>query len=71
MSIGLSFSNPIIFLYLILKINLSHQDPIYYHVSNTFQDLSIFKITQPNNFKFLILNQKSKISLYILNCSNL
>jgi len=30
-----------------------------------------FKSTQPNNFKFLILNKKSKISLYILNYSNL
>jgi len=28
--------------YLIQKINLGHQDPTNYHVSNTFQGLSIF-----------------------------
>ena len=40
MSIGSSFSNP---RYLILKINLSYQDPINYHVSNIFQCLDIQK----------------------------
>jgi len=38
--------------YLILKINLSHKDPINYHVSNTFQGLSFFlsKVHNPITF---------------------
>jgi len=42
MSISLSFSNPIISFKIFLKINLSHQDPTNYHVSNIFQSLGIF-----------------------------
>jgi len=55
MSIGLSFSNPITPLkYLILKMNLSHQDPINYHVSNIFQGLGIF-VSKVHNSMTLII----------------
>ena len=74
MSIGLSFFNPIISFKIFNSENKSK--PSRSNKSSRFKYFSrfkhfSFKSTQPNNFKFLILNKKPKISSHILNCSNL
>jgi len=53
MSIGLSFSKPIIFLrYLIIKKNQIHHYPTNYHVLKIFQKHFSFKNVQWNDFNF-------------------
>ena len=71
MSISLSFSNLIISFKIFNSENKSK--PSRSNKLSCFKDFSrfkhfCFKSTQPNNFKFLILNKKLKISSYILNC---
>ena len=74
MSIDLLFSNPIISFKIFdsenkSKPSRSNKLSCFKYFSR-FKHFS-FKSIQLNYFNFLILNKKSKIYLYILNCLNL
>ena len=74
MSIGLSFSKPIISLKIFNYENksnssLSNKLSCFKYFSR-FKHFS-FKNVQSSDFNFLTLCKKQKISSYILNCSNI
>jgi len=74
MTIGLSFSKPIISLKIFNQENKSN--PSLSNKLSHFKDFSTFKHfsfenLQSSDFYFLTLHKKQKIYSYLLNCSNL